>query len=61
MEAIQQPKKPETIIEKFNELEKLIDLFIQKNEVPRQVIIEVDSYIKDVKGFIENAQQLNEK
>lgn len=61
MEAIQQPKKPETISEKFNELEKLIDLFIQKNEVPRQVIIEVDSYIKDVKGFIENAQQLNEK
>jgi|DEB0MinimDraft_4_1074332.scaffolds.fasta_scaffold240998_2 hypothetical protein len=46
-------KKPETAAEKFAELEKFIDLFIQENKVPRPVIIEVDAFIKDVKEFIE--------
>jgi hypothetical protein len=51
-------KKPETASEKFAELEKFIDLFIQENKVPRPVIIEVDSFIKDVKEFIEkNSEQ----
>jgi len=51
-------KKPETAAEKFAELEKFIDLFIQENKVPRPVIIEVDAFIKDVKEFIEkNSEQ----
>lgn len=54
MEPVQQqPKKPETISEKLDAIVQLVDVFFQNSKTPREVIVEADSYIKELKEFVE--------
>lgn len=53
MEAIQEQKKPETIQEKFDAIISLVDVFFQNSKTPREVVVEADGYIKELRAFIE--------
>ena len=53
MEAIQEQKKPETIQEKFDAIISLVDVFFENSKTPREVVVEADGYIKELRAFIE--------